>query len=354
MAQQGWQARLAEPTLSVMTDGQVEEAPAVVSRSEPSARTLTVAVVARRLGVAPATLRTWARRYELGPSRHTAGSHRRYTPEDFARLVVMRRLTHEGVAPGEAARVALETPAESLDDVGRSEMGLVETRDWDTDSAGTAPSYLSLARVVPLQDARRVARGLHRAAVSMDARGVAELIRRQVSASGVVATWDDVVVPVLESLGRRWETTGEGVEVEHLFAQATVATLTGITARLTSDRDPARVLLACASDEQHSLPLHAVSAALGERGLSSSILGAALPPDALVAAVRRTGPAAVLLYAAMPVDQAGRERLLRRSNPGTRFLLGGPGWGAPALPPYVEQVASLGQAVHRLHDLVAS
>ena len=41
---------------------------------------LTVAAVARRLGVAPSTLRTWDRRYDLGPSAHTAGSHRRYGP----------------------------------------------------------------------------------------------------------------------------------------------------------------------------------------------------------------------------------------------------------------------------------
>ena len=39
---------------------------------------LTVAAVARRLGVAPATLRTWDRRYGLGPSSHEAGEHRRY------------------------------------------------------------------------------------------------------------------------------------------------------------------------------------------------------------------------------------------------------------------------------------
>ena len=172
---QGWHAGLARPRLSLMTNGQVEEAPAAVTATDPNARTLTVAVVARRLGVAPATLRTWARRYELGPSRHTAGSHRRYTAEDFARLVVMRRLTHEGVAPGEAARVAIDTPAESLEDVGRSELGLLESRDWDRADDGAGQSYLSLARVVPLQDARRVARGLHRAAVSLDARGVTEL-----------------------------------------------------------------------------------------------------------------------------------------------------------------------------------
>ena len=37
---------------------------------------LTVAAVARRVGVAPSTLRTWDRRYGLGPSEHVAGNHR--------------------------------------------------------------------------------------------------------------------------------------------------------------------------------------------------------------------------------------------------------------------------------------
>jgi transposase-like protein len=53
---------------------------------------LTVAAVARRIGVAPATLRTWDRRYDLGPSEHREGEHRRYCPADLAKLTIMRRL----------------------------------------------------------------------------------------------------------------------------------------------------------------------------------------------------------------------------------------------------------------------
>ena len=68
---------------------------------------LTVAAVARRLGVAPSTLRTWDRRYDLGPSAHTAGLPPPVRAQDLARLVVMRRLTLEGVPPAEAARIAL-------------------------------------------------------------------------------------------------------------------------------------------------------------------------------------------------------------------------------------------------------
>ncbi|MBE1874337.1 MerR family transcriptional regulator [Myceligenerans pegani] len=80
----------------------------------PSSPGLAVAAVAKRLGVAPATLRTWDRRYGLGPSGRTAGSHRRYTPDDVARLLVMRRLTLEGHAPGDAARAAIEASDEEL------------------------------------------------------------------------------------------------------------------------------------------------------------------------------------------------------------------------------------------------
>ena len=69
---------------------------------------LTVAAVARRLGVAPATLRTWDRRYGLGPSEHVEGEHRRYCPSDLAKLTMMRRLIVAGVAPCEAAEQARE------------------------------------------------------------------------------------------------------------------------------------------------------------------------------------------------------------------------------------------------------
>ena len=79
--------------------------PAEQPQSAPE-ELLSVSSVARRLGVAPATLRTWARRYGLGPSSHEAGSHRKYCPSDLAKLTVMRRLISAGVAPADAAEQA--------------------------------------------------------------------------------------------------------------------------------------------------------------------------------------------------------------------------------------------------------
>ncbi|MFD2026482.1 MerR family transcriptional regulator [Promicromonospora aerolata] len=96
--------------------------------SRTSSPGLAVAAVARRLGVAPATLRTWDRRYGLGPSGRTAGSHRRYTPDDVARLLVMRRLTLEGVAPVDAARAAVEAGDAELEVATRTAPALPTVR----------------------------------------------------------------------------------------------------------------------------------------------------------------------------------------------------------------------------------
>ena len=53
----------------------------------------------------PSTLRTWDRRYGLGPG-HTEGRHRRYAGEDVERLTRMQELVRNGVATADAARAA--------------------------------------------------------------------------------------------------------------------------------------------------------------------------------------------------------------------------------------------------------
>ena len=62
--------------------------PSVEDVDEPR---LTVSGAARRLGIAPATLRTWDRRYGIGPTGHARGRHRRYSADDMARLELMQR-----------------------------------------------------------------------------------------------------------------------------------------------------------------------------------------------------------------------------------------------------------------------
>ncbi|WP_408004770.1 MerR family transcriptional regulator, partial [Pseudonocardia lacus] len=97
-----------------------------VEADQPS---LGVAAAARRLGVAPATLRTWDRRYGLGPSGHSPGRHRRYSAQDLARLDVMRRALLRGVSAADAAQHARTSP-----------LGPGSVRTGAATGAGPAPS----------------------------------------------------------------------------------------------------------------------------------------------------------------------------------------------------------------------
>jgi DNA-binding transcriptional MerR regulator len=314
---------------------------------------LTVAAVARRLGVAPATLRTWDRRYGLGPTERSAGSHRRYSATDVARLDYMRRLVNTGVPPADAARAALAAdvaPAAAVP----GPTGLVppptEAVDADIDPlfADVAPSGAGAGggNVIPLPDGSPAVRGLARAAMSLDPIACGEIVRETLERRGVVWTWDELVVPVLVGIGRRWEQTGTGVEVEHLLSESVTSALTGVTTRLRAPINPRPVLLACAPEEMHSLPLFALAAALAERRIGARVLGARMPHDALVAAVRRTGPSAVLLWSAYPTSDGGAQALqeLPTMRPAPVVLTGGPGWTEPA-PPGVAHVHDLTGAV---------
>ena len=213
------------------------------------------------------------------------------------------------------------------------------------------PGRAGGGRVVRLPDAAPAVRGLAPAAMALDANGITEVLRRQVRADGVIATWDALAAPVLVGLGERFAATGEGVEAEHLFSECLMGVLRATSARLTEPRNTAPVLLACLDEEQHSLPLHAVAAALAERGVAVRQLGMRVPASALASAVRRSGPAVVLLFAAMPVVSVEELRELTRVRPSPRLLVGGPGWPLD-IPPSVSRIGGIGQAVDAILDAV--
>jgi len=306
--------------------------------------------VARRLGVAPATLRTWDRRYALGPSARSAGSHRRYSSLDVARLDLMRRLVNAGAPPAEAAKAALAaeiTAPDSLLDQGPVDIDLDPLLDDISGPHGGGD-------VIAMPTAAPSVRGLARAAMSLDSIACGQIVRDSLDRRGVVWTWDNLLIPVLIGVGRRWENTGKGVEVEHVLSEAVTAALSGVVSRLRGAVNPRPVILACADDEMHSLPLFAVSAALAERHIAARVLGARVPHDALVSAIRRTGPSVVLVWAYLE-NERGAESLadLPVLRPAPTVLAAGPGWGHD-LPEGVTRVTDLVDAVTRISSAVGA
>lgn len=289
---------------------------------------LTVAAVARRLGVAPATLRTWDRRYGLGPSQHAAGAHRRYSPADIARLERMRRLVLTGVPPAEAARAAQSDEVEESPIV-----------DFTARQGG--------GHVVAIPGGTPNARGLARAALALDSDSCRSIVGETLDRRGVVWTWDHLIVPVLVGIGQKWEQSGRAIDVEHVLSESIQAEFSERIGRAPSS-SPATVLLAGAPDELHVLPLWALGAGLAERHVSLLMLGARTPADALGQAMRRTGPGAVLVWS--QTRHTGDPNALADLpdlRPEPLILLGGPGWWAVD-PPRGERVSDLSEAITAL------
>jgi DNA-binding transcriptional MerR regulator len=300
---------------------------------------LSTGAVARRLGVAPTTLRTWHRRYGIGPAGK-GGQHRRWAPRDVEVLERMCRLTASGVPPAEAARAALAAPARTPATEAASgtpyDGAAAHDGAADTDAGARAhPPAVSLTR--PLDECR----GLTRAAARLDAHAVDRLLTASIAARGLVGAWEDVIMPALHSVGRKWQTSGDRyVEVEHLLSwhvSRVLARSAPPPAARPPHPSPAPVMLACVPGEVHTLPLEALAAALAGLDVAVSMFGASVPVPALEEAVRRTGPGTVVLWAqarstaSRPLAQHLGSICwgVRGARRGPAMMLAGPGWSGP-------------------------
>jgi len=303
---------------------------------------LSVAAVARKLGIAPATLRTWDRRYGIGPAHHAPGEHRRYSVDDVARLELMRDALLHGATPAAAARYALSTP------LPHSDPPPIPDTDETTLPTGRGGPGL------PLPDAGWHARGLARAATALDADAVRRLLNESIAAVGAQSTWDLAIRPVLVAIAQRWADTGTGIEIEHLLSDCVTAVFSALAAS-TPTTTARPVLLAGMAGDQHQLPIVVLTATLAQRGVTCRSLGADLPADALVAAIRRTAPAALLLWSQL-AGTADPDLLtsLPRTRPAFRIFIGGPGWADVAVGPRVVRLSSLQEATDAISTVASA
>ena len=266
---------------------------------DPISELFTVSAVARQLAIAPSTLRTWDRRYGLGPSVHQAGTHRKYSALDLSKLTLMRRLIVSGLSPVDAAGAALKFIGEVL-----------PPKIYKTES--------SKEDLVAL---------LYRAANALELDMLEERILAEIKEHGISIVWESVLSPLLVRIGKHWEETHEGVEIEHLVSEKIRRILNESQAKIEKPINSRPVVLACVENETHSLPLQALCAVLAEVGIQSHFLGARTPAISLNQLIKRTAPPAIFLWASMKelaiVDQINN---LPSFRPAPKIILGGPGW----------------------------
>ncbi|QLY28701.1 MerR family transcriptional regulator [Nocardia huaxiensis] len=267
-------------------------------------RAYPVRVVAERLGIPVATLRSWNQRYGIGPQQRSPGRHRLYSEADIVAAQRMLELVRTGTSPAAAARIAV------------------------TPDSVPAPADT----VAPLLNA----------AFRLDASDCARLLDAQLRRYGVLATWEGLCRPAFAEIVRR-QGGGEGcVDVEHLLSWSIIGALYRGAPPPGPSGAPL-LLLACTPKEQHSLPLEVLRAALAETGRPAHMLGPDLPVAALREALGRPERAVIVVLWAHSPDTANLSAIEVGLDARAEVFAAGPGW-PDALP----------GAVRRLHELDAA
>ncbi|HEY1920934.1 MAG TPA: MerR family transcriptional regulator [Streptosporangiaceae bacterium] len=271
---------------------------------------MSIGEAAQRLGVSASTLRSWERRYALAGPRRSTGSHRRYSAADLDQLAAMQQLIQRGVPAGQAAALTTDRPA--------------------------SPSPRDLAG------------SLAAAADRLDAGHIASILTTALLRDGATATWNDLLAPLLASLGERSHEQG-CIVAEHVISDTAEAVLRGHASRTRiATRSGPPVLLLAPPGERHTLPLAALAAALADRD-TAAVLIADVPPADLAYALRTLDPRAALVWARAHAT-ASIPTLREIQAPGRTVYTAGPGWETAAIPAGTPYLATFETALTALES----
>ena len=292
---------------------------AILAQSAHADRSRTMSSVSDELGVSPSTLRTWERRYGLGPAQREAGERRRYQPEDVDRLRAMIHHVRAGMSAAEAAKRAL------------AESALLPRR---------GPANAAQLRSVALSD---------------DYHRLEEVIEAAVASHGLVHTWSRFVEPTLKSLrsapGGDPVGTAPAIMLVNAFQRV---------CRCAYQSRPTRALIggdriAIISDALHETPAQVVGVALAWYGcdvrlLSSENYGGVSADDRFREYVRGGVPALTVVLGCGPSCAQTVENLVARY--GVPMIMVGS--DVPeVLSPLVQRVRTISACVEEVLALLA-
>lgn len=269
-------------------------------------KNLTSREVARLLGVSEASVKRWADSGLL-PMEKTAGGHRRFRPEDVARI---RR---EGLAD-ETSRPRKERSAARFLAQPVNESGIA------TGDEGELVEEIFRA----LLDGR-------------DEELSALLVNLHLHGRTVARIADAFLCPAMHSVGERWHSGQLSVAQEHIATRTAISALKGLEAVTSVDEEEKMFALCCSVEEDfHGLPLRLATLTLAASGFEVFELGMSTPFSALTETVERFRPSLVCVSSTMLVnlDRAVREysefeKTARRRH--ARIILGGAGFADAGL-----------------------
>ena len=235
-------------------------------RSPVPGSLLPIRTVAHLTGVNPVTLRAWERRYRLITPQRTPKGHRLYTGHDVERIRNVLGLLEQGISIGQV-KPLLDRPVQ---------------QPVSADS-GPGESWRSH------QD------NMLRAIADFDEPALETSYNEILSLYPVDIVIQQLITPLLRTLGERWQDSDTGIAEEHFFS---VFLRNKLGARIHHVNPRSRgplLLLACLPGEQHELGLLFFALASLDYGYRILVLGANTPLEQLPGVLQKRPCAGIVL-----------------------------------------------------------
>ncbi|HET8594424.1 MAG TPA: MerR family transcriptional regulator [Intrasporangium sp.] len=273
----------------------------------------TIKRAAEEVGISPATLRAWERRYGIVSPSRSEGGYRLYGDDDVRALTLMARLVADGWTPSLAAQEVAH----------RLERAKPEALSGGPASRGAgAPAVPQVAPVAP----GAFTRALTDAAATLDASALAAVLDEMFALASFESVVDRQLLPAMEALGDAWAAGRISVAGEHFVSNAVLRRLAAAYEAAGSFATGPRVLVGLPPGGRHELGLLAFAVAARRRGLAVDYLGADLPVADWASAVVERDPAAVVLAIPTPDDAAPVDAVVtavRDARPDLLVAVGG-------------------------------
>jgi DNA-binding transcriptional MerR regulator len=229
-----------------------------------------IRAISELTGVPTTTLRAWERRYGLLKPSRTAKGHRLYSGEDIDLVKEIVKLLKSNHTISEAIRI-------------------IRNPELTATSGAEVEGHWAVYQ-------QRMLKSIE----NFNEQNLDATYNEALSIYPIDMVTREVIIPVLQALGERWQDREAGVAEEHFFS-AFLRNKLG--ARLHHEAHRSRgnkILVSCLPGEYHELGILLFCIAAIGHGYQILYLGTDMPPLQLLKVVERTDVAAVLLSGTKP------------------------------------------------------
>lgn len=232
-------------------------------------------------GVNPVTLRAWERRYGLIRPARTPKGHRIYGQKDIELINRIVRLLDRGISISQVSHTLKARVAEHTENRRREFSPWIAYQEHAID-----------------------------AILRFDENHLDTLYNQALALYPIDIVTERLLIPVLVTLGKRWESTEGSISEEHFFGAFMRNKLGARFHHRNKKTGGKKLLVSCLPGEHHEVGVMLFSLAAHDHGYRIVYLGPDMPLRELVLTVRRSGCDAIVLSGSVTPQDGLLEREL--------------------------------------------